>query len=510
VSEIRGKIRIDSCEQGNIYSFDRHTGGNERLVFASTALKLSAPINRDMYLRVEKRQGFLFVPVQEWRLSNTFGEDRANLTKLKTVRAVIVRQAGSPKVGSWHAGYSNSRMTDQEAVDDAAMRVEGWLRQWVGELYDVEVRGYVLENDAAPARGYYYVSEMEKLRGTILDGYSWNYVHAWGGSSSSYCGWGRVGAIGSMTFASCSDPINTMCHELGHNFKLKHSQSQSNGERHEYGDRSCQMGSGEDGWNVVQMEKLGMIHVPTVGSGSFIICDRANEIPFLGETRAVNHGDCYYSTRGNTLYQHMYDFPNPVLLKSWKLNGPTELDVSPETRITAVPMKFGRVNLQINVVQNHAQDAWAFNPKGSANVPAGLYWTPRHQEQGLHIKRLGDRINVLWLTYDADRNPAWYMGGTTSDSGIVTLTGYGGTLAGYAALWLTDEGLTFTSALNGRRQFSCVMTEHLPVRRHDTTWGESTGGSKYRYDINLEEWRATFNGEEFTPSRGKTMQNKFA
>jgi hypothetical protein len=510
MSEIRGSIRIESCEQGSIYSIDRHTGGNERLVFASKALKLSAPINRDMYLRVEKRRGFLFVPVQEWRISNTLGEDRANLTKLKSVRAVIVRQAGAPKVGSWHAGYSNSRMTDQEAVDDAAMRVEGWLRQWVGEMYDVEVRGYVLDADHSPARGHYYVDEMERLRGHILDGYDWNYVHAWGGSSSSYCGWGRVGSVGSMTFATCTDPISTMCHELGHNFKLKHSQSQSNGEVREYGDRSCQMGSGEVGWNVVQMEKLGIIHVPTVGSGSFIICDRSNEIPFLGESRAIKHSDTYYSAHANTLYQHMYDFPNPVLLNHWSLSERTELDISPETKITATPMKYGRVNLQINTDQHSSQDAWAFNPRGSANVAAGLYWTNRHQEQGLHIKRLGDRINVLWLTYDASGDPVWYMGGTTADSGIMQLISYAGVLAGHAALWLTDGGLAFTAALNGRRQFSCVMNEHAPVKRHDKLWGEMASGSRYSYDVNLEEWRAVFNGEEYVPHRGKTMQNKFA
>jgi hypothetical protein len=140
---------------------------------------------------------------------------------------------------------------EQRVVDYAAQACQKFWRKQGGRFWNIKVRGYVMplaDGDRLPDKSRYCKSSIAAF--DEHKSFDPQYFHLWGNTSASYCGWGQRPGKYSMTFSTCG--WRTMCHEMGHNFGLAHS----NSEHGEYGDKWCVMGRGTN-LNVVHRLALG-------------------------------------------------------------------------------------------------------------------------------------------------------------------------------------------------------------------------------------------------------------
>lgn len=137
---------------------------------------------------------------------------------------------------------------DLRLVTALAQSAQNFWRKQAGRKWDITLYPFVLplvEGDEMPDRGRWCEKSIAALKEAEPDNeglHSVEYFHLWGNLSASYCGWGQRPGKYSMTFAECN--WRTVCHELGHNFGLPHSNSLNleTGNAAEYGDTDCVMG----------------------------------------------------------------------------------------------------------------------------------------------------------------------------------------------------------------------------------------------------------------------------
>lgn len=130
---------------------------------------------------------------------------------------------------------------------DAADSIQNFWRSKGWRFWDLSCEGFLLprkRGEPRPNKSVWCEELIERLAENSAEfrEFGATYFHLWGNTSPNYCGWGQMPGKYSMTFSTCG--VRTMCHEVGHNFGLGHSNKHHDESDFEYGNNSCVMGRG--------------------------------------------------------------------------------------------------------------------------------------------------------------------------------------------------------------------------------------------------------------------------
>lgn len=437
--------------------FETVTQASQTPINRRIALSISAePDSKGLYFVSTDEKYYTFVSsfkkqVDDFTISAE-GKPKELIALFRSIKPTTLESRGGVE-GEWYA-------SEWESVKKAAYKIWAFYTDKLGHTKDYEVRGYCLVTESTAGKGYYLediISEYKQSEELVFgqqntwkqefEEYKFKWYHAWSGSSSSYCGWGRVGSAGSMTYQSCTKGWKTMVHELGHNFGRRHSQridgENPNWTVSEYGDNTCRMGQADAGFNSIQALKLGgvpnhLVASPSTESEKFVLVplELSEHAMHPGEVKIVNDGYFYYSTRDkmtnpwdvpntqkystltSNIYTHSYQFPNMPDSSQGSNRGKTQLWGESAPDNDSISQGISSVNTHENFVKrvlNFTVDGQeAPDPVIQTGFPkhvpgvsleewhSGLWYNPNMDGQGFDIHIKNGKLVLVWYTYDRD------------------------------------------------------------------------------------------------------------
>jgi hypothetical protein len=404
---------------------------------------------------------------------------------------------------------------DLRKVTALAQQSQNFWRKQAGRKWDLTIYPYVLplvEGDEMPDRGRWCEKSIAALKVANPDDetlHSLNYFHLWGNMSSNYCGWGQRPGKYSMTFASCGP--RTVCHELGHNFGLPHSNSMDleTGNSREYGDTDCVMGRSYKLLNAPHRAALKLDTQEEImllnKSRRFLLSQVLTEPEDLHENmfnhvQLANGGRTYsLSTQGhgNKLIIHLMGNRD----NSWKPHRIQQVNVGGEfvledlwtIKVEAfdrgyllVSVDFGDdVPLQdIEIPQTLPQ---AYSSSRPSEAHQGIWWVPELSGQGfdIQIDPEGSQGVLTWYTYNNKRanlqnfySQRWFTGSFKSTDTDFVLESYN---ENKVMVPIGEAQLNFLDADNGLLRYRVFDTNgSVPITR--LTWGQSARQGLYYSD----------------------------
>ena len=401
---------------------------------------------------------------------------------------------------------------DLRKVSAQAQSVQNFWRRQAGRKWDITIHPYVLqlvEGDEMPDRGKWCEKSIAALQAANPDDETLNnldYFHLWGNTSLNYCGWGQRPGRYSMTFSSCG--WRTMCHELGHNFGLPHSNSMNleTGDKAEYGDTGCVMGRSHQYLNAPHRWSLRLDTPDEVmvlnKSRRFLLTDVLTEPEDLHENmfnhvQIANGGRTYcLSTTGHATKLIVHRMGDRSLDR--KPHRVKQLPVGSSFvaenmwTITAEAAENGyllvSVDMGDDVPLQDVEIPQTLPPAYPASRPSeahqGIWWVPELHGQGfdLQIDSTASEGVLTWYTYNNDRaklqnfySQRWITGAFSLHDTDFELQSYDENreiqTVGIAQLnFLDDDNFLLRYRLFGKNG-------SIPVTR--LTWGQSARQGLY-------------------------------
>lgn len=396
-------------------------------------------------------------------------------------------------------------------VTAAAQEVQNFWRRQAGRKWDIKVVGYVLplvEGDEPPDRGKWCVKSIAALQAANPEDEFLQNIdkfHLWGNRSSSYCGWGqRPGKYG-MTFIDCGP--RTMCHELGHNFGLPHSNSKDleTGESAEYGDTSCVMGRSHRSVNAPHRAKLGLDTSEEImllnKSRRFLLSELLTEPEDLhpnmfNHVQLANGGRTYSLSCTSLAYVEVHELPNRYNDRKphrvHQIKAGTSFVLEDIFTITFEAVEHGYALVSVDMGDGHPLQDVEIPQSLPAAYPAsrpveahqGIWWVPELSGQGFDIQIDPEASQgvLTWYTYNTKKaklqnfySQRWFTGEFNLNATDFPLQSYNSQkvleTVGKAQLNFIDED-------NGLLRYHLYgKNGSVPITR--LTWGQSARQGLY-------------------------------
>jgi hypothetical protein len=474
VSLFDGELEGDETDTHKCRSFYLLTtdeGEEYPLKFSSHEQATKVPINRKIALSISDspdKNGDYLVSDAEKFYSYVFSSTTSEETSFAVadtgkpqVKIAIFRSI-NPTTLENKGGVEGDWYADQwELARKAAYDVWAFYAYHMGDIKDYEARGYCVVTEKIAGRSYYLEDVIKEYKQSdeIIFGqtnswkeefekYNFSWHHAWSGSSSSYCGWGKVGYPGSMTYQSCSKGWKTMAHELGHNFGLRHSQSVSGEDPDftvvEYGDGSCRMGNtSPQGFNSKQLMKLSGVpehQVAEFGTEPkkvvLVPLELSEHAMHPNEIKVGVNSYWHFATRdystnawtgdklkpSSTIYKHSYALPGLPDSSQGSNRGKTQLwgTLKSGEEIAVGSGVFKESSYLNNSFDNFTKRVLSFEvdgveapePEINMGFPekvvgayldeshSGLWYNPVLDGQGFDVHIKNGKLVFVWYTYD--------------------------------------------------------------------------------------------------------------
>jgi hypothetical protein len=323
--------------------------------------------------------------------------------------------------------------------------IQDYYRRYGGHVWDVEVRGYVMEGEANAHPPYYAKSDTDNYMATHdMEGFEPNYFHIWGGTSGGYCGQGNLPGNRSVTYMNSACGTKTMIHELGHNFGLHHASTFRAGNPDaepptadkivEYGDTSSIMGMGSSvvGINSVDAVRLGLeedreVKVVTETQQVFVAPFELSErdlreneyanvriekgtTPYhvtLRKVKGAHYGNNRRSEDTLYVYEYARDKHSILILGTMKVGSSKTLPNGAVVKYLEYADETARVNIIYNSSDVTPQDIPMLTgfqvPMGTVTVEpkhSGSWFNRDNNGEGFDIHVKEDRTVLYWYTYN--------------------------------------------------------------------------------------------------------------
>ena len=366
-------------------------------------LKCDAPLGRMIWIQLVGNE------VTDWHEQDC--PEPAPLDSLKRLKVAILR---------CYRNESDREEAQRKAVE-AAAAVESFWRTKGWGVFSVEVRGFALridDGDPMPDKSVWCKDSIKdkELEDPDFRDFGADYFHLWGNVSASYCGWGQAPGNYSMTFSTCG--VRTMCHEIGHNFGLHHSNGgDGSDDGAEYGNTHCVMGRGTS-LSGAQARKLRLVH-----DGESIDLNKSRRFlmaPLEGNKEDLHPGmfvqaRMSFGSRTYVLTMHRdhrlsieRDARKPVRMHTlWWKGDPVTVEVE-TAKVTYEGFRDGYALVNVDMGDGLGDQSVTIPesipaarlPDTPSEALSGIFWHPELDGQGFALGELGGDLTLLWYTFN--------------------------------------------------------------------------------------------------------------